>query len=126
MGGMDTADVLRALATRIDARDWPGLAELLHPDLRVRLVHTGEVLDRESWVRLNAEYPVVVRFEIEDLVVDGSRGVARSRTWNDDVTYYVASFATVEDGLVRDLVEVWTDDVAPPPAHRPAPTASPA
>ena len=72
-------------------------------------------------MRLDAEYPVVVRFEVEDLVVDGSRGVARSRSRNDDVTYYVASFVEVEDGLVRDLVEVWTDDVAPPPTHRPHP-----
>ena len=116
---MDTAGLLHAFAARIDARDWAGLADLLHPDLRVNLAHTGEVLDKDAWVRLNAEYPVEVRFEVEDL--DGSRGVARSRSWNDDVTYYVASFVEVEDGLVRELVEVWTDDVAPPPAHRPTP-----
>jgi hypothetical protein len=45
---------------RVNDRDSDGLAALLHEDLRVRLLHTGEELDKDADVRLNREYPVEV------------------------------------------------------------------
>ena len=116
---MDTAEVLWAFGSRINDRDWDGLATLLHEDLSVRLLHTGEELDKAAYVRLNREYPVEVDFVIDEVVADGERGVSRARTGNADVDYWVASFAVVRDGLIVDLVEVWTAEVGDPPDHRP-------
>jgi ketosteroid isomerase-like protein len=123
---MDAATLLTLLAQVIDAHDWAGLPALLHDDFTCRLVHTGEVFDRDGWVRLNADYPGFQRMHVEDLVSDGDRGVLRARvigTGGDgaDLEFAVASFATVRDGLLVELVEVWADvDQAPPAGTRPA------
>ena len=47
-------------------------------------------------------------------MVAGDRAVLRSHVYNDDVAFYVATFLTVTDGLITELVEVWTDDIPPP------------
>jgi ketosteroid isomerase-like protein len=122
---MDAATLLTRLAEVIDAHDWEGLPALLHPDFTCRLVHTGEVFDREQWVRLNADYPGFQRMHVEDLVADGDRGVLRARvigTADDggDLEFAVASFGAVRDDQIIELVEVWADvDQQAPEGTRP-------
>jgi predicted ester cyclase len=121
---MDTQGLLTRLAELIDAHDWTALPGVLHPTFTCRLVHTGEVFDREAWVRFNADYPGFDRFHVEDRVVDGDRGVLRARVTGtgaggERLEFAVASFATVRDGLLAELVEVWADvDQAPPAGTR--------
>lgn len=124
---MDAATLLTRLAEVIDTHDWAGLPALLHPDFTCRLVHTGEVLDRDQWVRLNADYPGFQRMIAEDLVAAGDRGVLRARvvgtgSAGEDLVFSVASFATVRDGLLVELTEVWADvgQQAPPGTRPPA------
>lgn len=122
---MDAATLLTRLGTVIDTHDWAALPGVLHPDFTCRLVHTGEVFDRDAWVRFNADYPGFDRMHVEDLVADGDRGVLRARvtgtgTASERVEFAVASFATVRDGLLVELVEVWADvDQQPPAGTRP-------
>lgn len=122
---MDTAALLTRLAEVIDAHDWAAMPDLLHPDFTCRLVHTGEVFDRDGWVRLNADYPGFQRMLLEDLVCADDRGVLRARvvgTGPDgtDQVFAVASFATVRDGLLVELTEVWADvDQQAPDGTRP-------
>jgi hypothetical protein len=114
------------LADAMDAQDWSGLAALLAPGFSARYVHTGEVFDRDGFVAINRDYPGSWRFVREDLVDAGDRGVLRARVSDalelTDVVHHVASFATVDEtGLLADLVEVWTEEVAlAPTARRPA------
>ena len=110
--------VARAFAQRIDDRDWTGLATLLAADFRGEYRHDGKSFGRDDWVAYNADYPVRVRFVLEDLVVAGDRAVLRSHVFNDAVTFYVATFLTVTDGLITDLVEVWTDDIPTPEENK--------
>jgi hypothetical protein len=72
------------------------------------------VFGRDDWVAFNADYPVRVRFVLEDLVAAGDRAVLRSHVFNDDVAFHVASFLTLTGGLITELVEVWTDDIPTP------------
>ena len=122
---MDTAALLTRLAAVIDAHDWDGLPALLHADFTCRLVHTGEVFAKEQWVRFNADYPGFERMLVDDLVADGDRGVLRATVigrseTGDEQHFAVASFATVRDGLVAELVEVWADvDQLAPAGTRP-------
>ena len=122
---MDAAALLTRLAEVIDAHDWAGLPALLHPDFTCRLVHTGEVFDRDQWVRLNADYPGFQSMAAEDLVADGDRGVLRATVVGtgasgEDLVFAVASFATMRDGLLAELTEVWADvDQQAPPGTRP-------
>ncbi|MBC2933856.1 nuclear transport factor 2 family protein [Nocardioides sp. zg-1228] len=118
---MDARALLSRLAEVIDAHDWDGLPALLRDDFTCRYVHTGEVFDRDGWVRLNADYPGFERMCVEDLVADGDRGALRARVTSTDdagerLGFAVASFATVRDGLLHELVEVWTDVDQQPPA----------
>jgi hypothetical protein len=129
---MDAAALLIRLAAVIDAHDWDGLAALLHPDFRCRLVHTGEVFDRGQWVRLNADYPGFERLIVEDLVSGGDRAVLRATVTGTSAdgehqAFAVASFATVREGLISELTEVWTDlDQQAPEGTRPLTSPGPA
>ncbi len=122
---MDAAALLTRLAAVIDAHDWDALPDLLHPDFACRLVHTGEVFEKDQWVRFNADYPGFERMHVEDLVADGDRAVLRARVTGRggtgaELEFAVASFATVRDGLLAELVEVWADvDQQPPEGTRP-------
>ena len=118
---MDAAALLTRLAAVIDAHDWDGLPDLLHPEFTCRLVHTGEVFDKAQWVRFNADYPGFERMHLEDLVADGDRGVLRAKVVGrgdagEELVFAVASFATVREDLLVALVEVWADVNQEPPA----------
>jgi hypothetical protein len=123
---MDAATLLARLAEVIDAHDWDRLPDLLHPDFTCRLVHTGEVFAKDEWVRFNADYPGFERMHVEDLVAEGGRGVLRATVvgrgdGGEELVFAVASFATVRDDLLVELVEVWADvDQPPPPGTRQA------
>jgi ketosteroid isomerase-like protein len=122
---MDTASLLARLVEVVDAHDWDALPDLLHRDFTCRLVHTGEAFGKDAWVRFNADYPGFERMHLEDLVADGDRGVLRATVTGrgdagDALRFAVASFATVRDGLLLELVEVWADvDQQPPARTRP-------
>jgi ketosteroid isomerase-like protein len=117
---MDAAALLTRLAAVIDSHDWAGLPDLLHADFTCRLVHTGEVFDKDGWVRFNADYPGFQRMLVDDLVAHGDRGVLRATVIGEgdagaDQRFAVASFATMRDGLISELVEVWADVDQPAP-----------
>ena len=111
---------LTRFADLVDARDWERLPDVLAPGFSARFVHTGETFDRDGFVALNRDYPIVVRFLVEDLVATGDRAVLRARVTDGSDTWHVASFATVSaDGLITDLVEVWADTAGPESERRP-------
>ena len=75
-------------------------------------------------MRFNADYPGFERMHVEDLIADGDRGVLRAKVvgradTGEELVFAVASFATVRDDLLVELVEVWADvDQQPPPGTR--------
>jgi hypothetical protein len=115
-------DLARRFAAAIDDRDWAALADLLSPTFSAVYVHTGERFTAEAFVTLNREYPGAFRFQVEDIVASSTQAVLRARVspvLGDGDVFYVASFLRVVDGLVEELVEVWSDVVgAQPPPHR--------
>lgn len=117
---MSALDLLRRLSVAIDEHRWSDLPDLLHPDFRCLLVHTGETFDRDSWVRFNADYPGFQRFELQDCIAEQDRAAGRAHVTSlvaGELRHFeVASFLTVRDDLVVELTEVWTDvDLTPPP-----------
>lgn len=116
--------LIEQLAEVIDGHRWEDLPGLLHPEFSCRLVHTGETFDRETWVRLNAEYPGFERFELLDCIADGDRAVSRAHVTGmsdgERLHFEVATFISVRDGLVADMTEVWADvDQTAPEGTRP-------
>jgi len=117
---MTAAETITRFAEIIDARDWDALPGVLADDFSARFVHTGETFDRDGFVALNRDYPIVVRFLVEDLVAAGDRAVLRARVTDGRDTWHVASFATVgEGGLLTELVEVWAEVGEPETDRRP-------
>lgn len=121
---MDATTLLTRLVSVLDAKDWDALPDLLHPDFTCRLVHTGEVVDRDAWVRLNADYPGFVGMRLDEVVGEGTRGALRATVTGtgpegQEATFVVAGFATVRDARIEAMVEVWADvDQQPPPGTR--------
>lgn len=112
-------DLLHRLAAVIDAHDWAGLPALLDEGFRCELVHTGEVFDKDSWVRFNADYPGFERFVVVDCVASGDRAVGRARITGtvdgQPAEFAVATFLTARGGRITRLTEVWTDVGTPAP-----------
>jgi hypothetical protein len=107
---------LSAFAAAIAAHDWVALRGVLADDATVTLVHTGEQLDADGFVAFNRDYPAAWVFHTDEVVDAGPRGVLRARTTVDGETYHVATFGSVDpDGRLTDLLEVWTEAVAPHP-----------
>ncbi len=121
---MTAEALLNRLAETLDEHRWDDLPALLHEEFTCTLVHTGEVFDRDSWVRLNADYPGFEHLVVEELVGSGDRAVARAHvTGRDDAGalqhFGVATFITTRDGLIHTATEVWCDiGQAPPPGAR--------
>jgi hypothetical protein len=114
----DASQVLTAMWARIDAQQWDRLTELLDPGLQVHYVHTGELLDFNGFLRANRDYPGRWRTAVEELVGNGSRAVSRTRIYDDESVFYVASFVTTAGGRITAMTEVWTDTGQPPHPSR--------
>jgi hypothetical protein len=112
--------VLNDLWEMIETQQWDKIPDLLDPAVRVRYVHTGELFDVESYVRLNRDYPGRWHAAVHDMVGDGDRAVSRTRIYDEQQTFWVASFATTRNGRITDMVEVWTEAGQQPPPDRPS------
>lgn len=105
---------LRPFADAIDTQDWDRLRTLLAPGFHGLFVHDGRTFDADSFVAFQRDYPGRWRFEMVDHVEAGDRAVARSRVSDGSQVFWVATFATLTDSLVSDLVEVWTEAATGP------------
>jgi len=116
--------LLAAFATAIDTADWEGLGALLADDFECRYATTGEIFDKDAFIAVNRDYPGRWRFEREDLVDAGERGVLRARvtdaTGQSDETHFVATFAAARAGLLAKIVEVWAEVASVPLDRRPS------
>jgi len=112
--------VLGDLWELIETQQWDKIPDLLDPTVQVSFVHTGEVMDAESWVRLNRDYPGRWHAVVHDMVGDGDRAASRTRVYDGEQTFWAASFATTRNGRITELVEVWTDAGQQPPPDRPS------
>lgn len=105
--------MMSRLAEVIDAHKWDELSGRLHKDFVCVYVHTDERFGRDSWVRLNAEYPGFDHLVLQDCVATDERAAGRSHvtaaTDGKIQHYEVDTFITVRDDLIVEMTEVWTD-----------------
>lgn len=110
---MEPIEALLGLMKAIDEHRWDDLERFLSPDFSCRLVHTGEVFDREEWIRFNADYPGFDRLIVEESTGGSGSAACRSTVTSrgeQGLQYFAcASFAQVSAGQISRLVEVWTD-----------------
>jgi ketosteroid isomerase-like protein len=111
-----TVGLLRDYVERLEARDWSGFAELLHPDVVYRLPQTGEVVrGRAAYLRWNQEYPDVWHLQLAEAYGDATGGVARviADVEGEGATTAIV-FVTVADGLITEVRDWWPTSYDPP------------
>jgi hypothetical protein len=116
---VDAPALLTLLCDLIDAHRWTDLPGVLHDDFTCHYVHTGETFDRESWVRLNAEYPGFDHLAVQDMVGGDDRAAARCHVTGHVegrlAHFEVATFISAREGRISTMTEVWTDVAQDPP-----------
>jgi len=121
---MGPDEALRGLMIAIDEHRWDDLESFLHPEFICNYVHTGETFGRDDWIKVNRDYPGFEHLTVEDLIANTSAAVCRSHVTGRGEQglqhFECASFASMKDGLIVQLTEVWTDvDQQAPPGTRP-------
>jgi SnoaL-like domain len=108
--------LIRSYVERLEARDWPGLVDLLHPDVIYRLPQTGEVVrGRDAYLRWNREYPDTWHLRLAEAHGDATGGAARIEAdveGEGAVTAIV--FVAVEGGLLTEIRDWWPASYDPP------------
>ena len=97
---MSPADLVRALWTRMQDRDWDGARATLADDYVSEMPATGELLGpADNYIAMNIAYPEGWEIFVDEVVATGARVVARVRVTLGGKTYHCLSFADV--GLAR-------------------------
>lgn len=116
-----SAEPVRLLWERMEARDWEGVAEQLDPDVVVDWPNTGERMrGRDNYMAVQREYPGTAwHIEILRIVEAGDAVVSEVRVDQDDQRYFAASFFEVSAGKIVRAVEYWSDgEPSPAPEWR--------
>jgi ketosteroid isomerase-like protein len=120
----DTVALIRRYIDRLEARDWPAVEDVLHPDVVYRLPQTREVVrGRDAYLRWNREYPDVWHLRLVSAYGDATGGAARLSVAIDgevdgevdDVDALV--FVTVADGQLVEIIDWWPTPYEPDPAR---------
>ncbi len=115
-----TAEPVRLLWERMEARDWDAVAEQLHPDVVVDWPNTAERFrGRDRFVGMNRAYPEGWHINVLRIVDGGDVVASEVRVDQAGERFYAASFFEVHDETIVRAVEYWSDgEPAPPPAWR--------
>ena len=114
---MHTLDLIRAYVERLEARDWDGLADVLHPDVVYRLPQTREVVrGRETYVRWNREYPDIWHLRLVEAYANETGGAARLEVAVEGEEEPVPAlvFVRVVGGLLAEITDYWPTPYEPP------------
>ena len=116
----DTVALFTRYVDRLEARDWPGVEDVLHPDVVYRLPQTREVVrGRDAYLRWNREYPDVWHLRLVVAYGDATGGAARLRVAIDgeDSDVDALVFVTVADDRLAEITDWWPAAYEPDPAR---------
>ena len=115
-----SAEAVRLLWERMEARDWEGVAARLHPEAVVDWPNTGERMrGRENYLAVQRAYPEGWHIEVLRIVDAGDQVASEVRVEHEGERFYAASFFEVADGRIVSAVEYWSNgEPDEPPAWR--------
>ncbi len=107
--------VVRDLWACVQARNWAGMRALLHDDARVRWWASGETLNAEAFVRVNAEYPEGWTVHVQQLhALQDGRVLALVQVDHPPGCFLAQSLTRVRHGRIAAADEWWATCEAPP------------
>jgi ketosteroid isomerase-like protein len=115
---VEPGEVVAQFWSRIQARDWDGVGELLAPDFVLDWPSAQiRIRGRTNFVEFNRTYPEGWSIEVLRIVAEGATVVSEVRVPHPTVgVYYLTAFYEVEDGLVTRGREYWVEERYEEPA----------
>ncbi len=112
----DHAATIRRFWDTTEARDWPGLTEVLAPDVVYEMAQTRErVTGRDAFVRFFTEFPGDWHLAVERVIADDGGAVSVVRfTMDGEEMTGISFFGFDEGGLVTRIDDVWPEPYEPP------------
>lgn len=115
-----SAEPVRLLWERMEARDWDGVAAQLHEDVVVDWPNTAERMrGRDDYLAVQRAYPEGWHIHVLRIVDGGDTVVSEVRVDEDGKRFYAVLFFELADGMIARGVEYWSDgEPAPAPEWR--------
>jgi ketosteroid isomerase-like protein len=105
-----SAEPVRLLWERMEARDWDGVAAQLHPDVVVDWPNTAERMrGRGNYLAVQRAYPEGWHIEVLRIVDGGDTVASEVRVEQDDQRFFAVSFFELVEGRIIRAVEYWSD-----------------
>jgi ketosteroid isomerase-like protein len=115
---VESSAIVAELWSRIQARDWDGVGELLAEDFVLEWPNAQiRLRGRTSFVEFNRSYPEGWSIEVLRIVAEGNTAVSEVRVPHPTVgPYYALSFLEVEGGRLTRGREYWVEERSEKPA----------
>jgi len=116
--GVEPSEVVVQLWSRVQARDWVGVGELLADDFVLEWPHDlVRLRGRANFVDFNRSYPEGWSIEVLRTVAEGNTVVSEVRVPHPTVgPYYALSLFEVADGRITSAREYWIAEAYEEPA----------
>jgi ketosteroid isomerase-like protein len=109
---VEAVEVVAELWSRIQARDWAGVRELLAADFVLEWPQELiQIRGPEKFVEFNRSYPEGWSIEVLRIVGDGKTAVSEVRVPHPTVgPHYALSFFETDDGRIVRTREYWVEE----------------
>jgi ketosteroid isomerase-like protein len=108
-------ELVAAFVTRLEGRDWAGLAELLDADVVYEIPQSRErIRGRDRYVTFNAEFPGDWHLEPEVVIGDDRNGSVLFRWTLGGESSLGIAFFEFEDGRITKITDFWPEPYEPP------------
>ena len=116
--GVKPSEVVVKLWSRVQARDWEGVGELLADDFVLEWPHDlVRIRGRKNLVEFNRSYPEGWSIEVLRIVAEGNTVVSEVRVPHPTVgPFFALSFFEVDESQVTSTREYWVAEAYEEPA----------
>ncbi len=106
----ESAEVVRGLWERMQARDWAGAADLVDRDVVVEWpVSRERMTGRDNYIAVNREYPEGWEIRVLRVIAEGGQAASEVEVRHETMgVFRAASFWTVAGARVTRGTEYWT------------------
>jgi hypothetical protein len=114
-GGLAPTELVRTFMSSMEARDWPGLASVLHPDVIYELPQSRErIRGRDRYLQFNQEFPGDWHLEPRIVLADEQHGSVLFDWRVGDESSQGIVFFEHASGVITKITDFWPEPYEPP------------